>query len=224
MLSYPESREQLNQIFKLINSGRYYSLTFMKVDGTIRYLNGHRAYYKPKDGPEQEVPVAKPTQLEQGNLLVWDRNAVDYKTGEKGAYRKAKLQNIMFIKSGQDILDFMEENDIQKRFNLSDQQIEAAKRQMKIDAIEEEFKVFENTQGRSPMLTISNSPQYFKRMGFDDQGAKIMQRLLLREFNRNGDDGVVDFFKQASGVTVYPIRRGQYIFEPTGGGGEDRLE
>jgi len=142
MLSYPESRKELEQIFKLINSGRYYSLTFVKVNGSIRFLNGHKAIYKRPDGQEEEVPVARPTKLEQGLLLVWDRNAVDYKTGEKGAYRSAKLENIMFIKSGQDILDFMEENDIQNRFNFSDQQIEDARRNMKIDSLGEEFKVF----------------------------------------------------------------------------------
>lgn len=142
MLSYPASRAQLDQIFRLINSGRYYSLTFMKIDGTIRFLNGHKTIYVPKEGPPEKVAAAKPNQLEQGNLLIWDRNAVDYNTGFKGAYRKSKLQNIMFVKSGQDVLDFMEENDIQKRFNLSDQQIEEAKREMKMDSLEEDFKVF----------------------------------------------------------------------------------
>jgi hypothetical protein len=142
MLSYPESKTQLDQIFKLINSGRYYSLTFVKKDGIIRELNGHKYYYKPKDGPKREVQIAKPTQLEQGILLVWDRNAVDYKTGLDGAYRKAILKNIMFMKSGTDILDFMEENDIQKRFNFSDRQIEDARINMKIDHLDEKFKIF----------------------------------------------------------------------------------
>jgi len=224
MLSYPESREQLTQIFKLINSGRYYSMTFMKVDGTIRFLNGHKAYYKPKDGPTQEVPVAKPTQLEQGILLVWDRNAVDYKTGEKGAYRKSKLGNIMFIKSGQDVLDFMEENDIQKRFNLSDQQIESAKRQMKIDTIEEEFKIFEEENMISEnFYNVTQLLDILKRFHHPEAYNQFYEDQL-RKAAQKGDDEVAKIFKMISKIEIFPVSRGRFSFEPVGGGGEDQLE
>jgi len=105
----------------------------MKKDGSIRYLNGHKAFYERPDGSKEEVLVAQPTKLEQGLLLVWDRNAEDYRTNKKGAYRSAKLENIMIIKSGNDVMDFIEENDIQERFGISEEQIAEIKQRMKID-------------------------------------------------------------------------------------------
>ena len=222
MLSYPESRTQLEQIFKLINSGRYYSLTFMKLNGAIRFLNGHKAYYKPKDGPQQEIPVAKPTQLEQGILLVWDRNAVNYKTGLKGDYRKSKLENIMFIKSGQDVLDFMEENDIQKRFNLSDQQIVDAKKNMKIDSLDEKFKIFEDDALGSrakidplkgKVYSIGQLDPLFAAYGNEPEIIKAIKYILAKEFRRGGDQAVVDAVREYTGHVLTPMSLGRYMME-----------
>lgn len=222
MLSYPESRLQLGQIFKLINSGRYYSMTFMKVDGQIRPLNGHKAYYKRPDGKQVEIPAAKPTSLEQGVLLVWDRNAINRRTGETGDYRKSKLENIMFVKSGNDVLDFMEENDIQNRFKLTDQQIEDTKRDMDIDSLDEKFKVFEDDgqqlrkeldRVRGQVYSIGQLDGLFKLYGQPDEVIPMIRKILANDFRRGGDQAVVDSVKELTGHVLTPMSLGRYMLE-----------
>lgn len=216
MLKYPENKQQINEIFRIINSGKFYSLTFMKKNGEIRYLNGHKAIYKSKDGQSQEVPVARPNKLEQNLLLIWDRNAPDKYTGNKGAYRSAKLENLMYIKSGNDVLDFTDENEIIERFNLSDQQLQKIKEKMRLNtAVQEEtFKLFEEYIEEGEIYSINQLQDMFKRMGFDEKGSAELKTLMSREFKKSGDEGVVDFFEEVTGHKLYPISKGKYSFTP----------
>lgn len=226
MLSYPESKQQIDEIFRLINSGRYYSLTFMKKDGSLRLLNGHKAIYVPADGsPEKEVPIAQPTKLEQGLLLVWDRNAPDYKTGNLGAYRSAKLENILIVKSGADVLDFITENDIQQRFNLSDETIDSIKRSMKIqDTIREEIELFaeELLNETSPFFGIADIPRLMMIKHPDEitpQDAQYYGKAMAKRYRELGynDEKMIPMLKQMLGVEIYPYRHGKFSFQPVAG-------
>ena len=139
MVTYTTHPQIINQIFKLINSGKFYSLTFIKKgDGEIRYLNGHRAIYKKPDGSEEEVPAARYDPKDHNIIRVWDRNALDYKTKIPGAYRAAIADRILYIKSGNNIIDLVEENDIMNRFNLTYEDIEGIKNKMKMNEEEEQ--------------------------------------------------------------------------------------
>ena len=159
MLKYTKDKAQLLDIIKIINTGRFYSLTFAKVDGSIRRLNGKKKIYRDNvTGEIKEIPLAQPTRLEKGLLLVWDNNAPDYKTGERGAYRSSKLENIMLIKSGQNLFDYIGENEIQKRFGYSDEEIQGERDRMKInEMIQEEIEnIFESKQTEQQATSFLN--------------------------------------------------------------------
>ena len=156
MLEYPRDRQEIQKILDVINTGRYFGIAFVKKsDGTIRVMNGHKI---PKNEIEKikqrqkergidindrelyglENPI-KSTKLDQNTLLLWDRNAPDYKTGKKGAYRSAKLDNIIFVKSGDKFLNFMDINDIKKRFpHLTNNDFRNAINKMKINSLVQE--------------------------------------------------------------------------------------
>ena len=139
MLSYNTLGKEVDDIINIINTGKFYSITFIKrnTDAEIRYLNGHKAIYRKPDGNEVEVPIVrKPSynRIEKNLLLVWDRNAADPKTGVKGAYRSVGLENILYVKSGSQILDFTKENDILNRFkNIDENKLAEIRRNMKIE-------------------------------------------------------------------------------------------
>lgn len=216
MLKYPEDRQQINEIFRIINSGRFYSLTFMKINGEVRFLNGHKEIYNPPNGKPKEIVAARPNKLEQNLLLVWDRNAIDRKTGKRGAYRLAKLENLMYVKSGNDVLDFMEENNIIDRFNLSDQQIQNIKEKMKLNnnIQQETFKLFEEIINESEIYTFRDLQEMFKRMGFGEKGSAALNLLMTDEYRKNGDEGVIDFFEKVTGHKLYNFSKGKYSFTP----------
>lgn len=138
MLSYQTHPDEVRRIIDIINTGRFYSITFIKrnTDAEIRYLNGHKAIYIRPDGNGEEVPAARRPSYDRvakNLLLVWDRNAVDHKTGAKGAYRSVGLENILYLKSGSDVLDFVEENAILERFpSMDDKRLAEIRRKMGI--------------------------------------------------------------------------------------------
>lgn len=139
MLRYETHSNTLNQIFNLINSGRYYSMTFVKKgDGNIRYLNGHRHIYQKPNGTD-DVAINVGYDPKDHNLIrIWDRNAENYITKQRtGNYRSAALENIIFIKCGNELFDFVEENQITKRFPYIDERkLEEIRSKMKIETTE----------------------------------------------------------------------------------------
>lgn len=137
MIRYETHRNEIDQIFKLINSGRFYSLTFIKKgDGQLRYLNGHRATYKKPDGSEEMIRNVGYDPKNYNLIRVWDRNALNPRTNENtGNYRSAALENILYIKCGNKLFDFVEENDILYRFtNVTEEELNNIKAKMKIES------------------------------------------------------------------------------------------
>lgn len=64
-----------------------------------------------------------------------------------------------------------------------------------------------------------------QHMGYDKEGVYHLTNLLIKAFQKGGDDAVVEMYKGFTGTDIYPVSRGRYVFntEPTGGG-EPQLE
>jgi len=139
MLSYSNNSKEIDDIINIINTGKFYSITFIKrnTDAEIRFLNGHKAIYKNSENINMEVPVIrKPSydRIAKNLILIWDRNAIDPKTGNKGAYRSAGLENILYVKCGNIVLDFIDENNILQRFkNINEIKLAEIRKNMNIN-------------------------------------------------------------------------------------------
>ena len=84
MLTFQTHPDEAKAMQDIINSGKYFSVTFIKADGSIRYANGHKHKYESTSSKEELR--GKYNRLEKNILLVWDNNKVDDYTGEKGSY------------------------------------------------------------------------------------------------------------------------------------------
>lgn len=137
MLRYETHQGEIDKIFNLINTGRFYSLTFIKKgDGQLRYLNGKRHIYQKPDGTEGVVKNVGYDPKNHNLIRIWDRNAENPITKQRtGNYRSAALENILLVKSGADIFDFIAENQIIQRFPYIERQIPEIKAKMKIEDI-----------------------------------------------------------------------------------------
>lgn len=62
------------------------------------------------------------------------------------------------------------------------------------------------------IMSIRDLSEMVRRMGFDDMGTQVIFEILLDGYRRDGDDGVMDLFKQMTDVDIVPISRGKYIF------------
>lgn len=142
MLSYSTHPDEIKEIQDQISSGKFFSIVFVKKDGSIRFMNGHKKYYV-SDSPDTEKR-GKWNRKDKNILLVWDRNAVNKKTGEKGALRSVPLQRLLFVKVGNFIRDYTDENiDTIKDFDISPDQINQIKQKLKInEMIQEEIYNF----------------------------------------------------------------------------------
>ena len=67
-LSYLTHRNEVEEMQNIINSGRFFSVTFIKADGSIRYVAGKKPTYK-STSPESEKR-GKYNRLEKNLLLV----------------------------------------------------------------------------------------------------------------------------------------------------------
>ena len=87
--------------------------------------------------------------------------------------------------------------------------------------INEEAKaLFENLA----VYTIPDLAKLMGRQGFDAEGQKHLQDMLMDEYRKNGDQGVVDTYAKIAGVEIEALRNGRYVFANLTGGGEDMLE
>lgn len=141
MLSYSTHPQEIDDLINLINKNQFFSIAFIKrgdiktkkeaniTDADVRYFNGRKKIYNPTpkaddkpvptDGGEQQKNVPTSYSRKDYNLfMIWDNNAVDHRTGEKGAYRQMGFENVLFIKAGSYLKDYTKENDIAKRFPL----------------------------------------------------------------------------------------------------------
>ena len=137
MLSFNTHPDEVKEMQNIINSGKYFSVTFIKKDGSIRYVNGHKIIYQ-SNSPDTENR-GKFDRLTSNILLVWDNNRVNDITGEKGQYISVKLERLLYFKSGQFVRDYTQENaDAIRAAGITLEQIEQIKTKMKIDGIVQE--------------------------------------------------------------------------------------
>lgn len=217
MLRYETHKNEIEKIFRLINTGRFYSLTFVKKgDGQIRYLNGHRATYKKPDGSIETIRNVGYDPKNYNLIRVYDRNALNPKTGLRtGNYRSAALENIILIKCGNEVFDFIEENQIARRFSYVD--LDDIRRKMKIEDIvdDEAQNMIKETLGldlheSEELMGLPELAEMMSRMGFATEDAlEVLQSIYYDE----GDEGVKNFFKGATSVGIDNIGRGKYVFK-----------
>jgi hypothetical protein len=62
------------------------------------------------------------------------------------------------------------------------------------------------------------------RQGFDPEGQKVLEQMLFDAYRENGDEGVIEMFKNIGGVEIQAVSRGRYVFDTLSGGGEPMLE
>lgn len=137
MLSFQTHPDEVKEMQDIINSGKFFSITFVKMDGSIRFVNGHKIIYK-SDSPDTEAR-GKFDRLPHNILLVWDNNRPNEKTGQKGQYISVKLDRILFFKSGDFVRDYTDENsDVIVSAGITQEQLEEIKKKMKIDGMIQE--------------------------------------------------------------------------------------
>lgn len=65
----------------------------------------------------------------------------------------------------------------------------------------------------SKIYNIVDLSDFFSRMGYDDESVKILSKLLIKEFKRIGDKGVINRFKEITDQDIYAISKGKYVFD-----------
>ena len=211
MLSYQTHAKEINELQEQIASGKFYSITFIKMDGSIRYLNGHKKFTD-KISPEDEKR-GKWNREEKNILIVWDRNAIDRKTGKQGAFRSVKLDRLLYVKVGNFVGDYTDENtQAIEEAGITPEQLEQVRQKMKIGGMVQEEMM--GMLKEAEFFTINDIPEYLKRMGFDQQSADILKKQAVRAFQKNGDKGVTDWIESVMGEKVYPVSKGRYSFTP----------
>jgi hypothetical protein len=83
---------------------------------------------------------------------------------------------------------------------------------MKILISEQQFKLISEFGSSEIIMSIRDLSEMVGRMGFDRFGIEAIFGILIDGYRRDGDDGVIDLFKQMTGVDITPISRGKYIF------------
>ena len=137
MLSFNTHPDEVKEMQNIINSGKYFSVTFIKKDGSIRFVNGHKIIYQSTSSNTENR--GKFDRLASNILLVWDNNRVNDMTGEKGQYISVTLSRLLYFKAGQFVRDYTEENvDAIRAAGVTPEQIEQIKSKMKIDGIVQE--------------------------------------------------------------------------------------
>jgi hypothetical protein len=74
--------------------------------------------------------------------------------------------------------------------------------------IREEIVLHEELRAYS----IPELAETLRKLGYDDQGVKAIQQVLLNAYRKAGDEGVIDTYTQMSGVQIQAIRNGRYVF------------
>lgn len=195
MLTFASHPQELKEIQDQINSGKFFSITFIKKDGSIRYLNGKKKIYT-SDSPETEKR-GKWDRLEKNLLTVWDNNAVNPKTGEKGAFRVIALPRLLFVKVGNFVRDYTDENaEAIQQAGITPEQIEEIKQKMKINSMVQEEMETLLKEAESPFFRIADIPR------------------LIKIKHPELDDKIIPLLREMFGVEVYPVRQGIFSFQP----------
>jgi len=140
MLTFQSQPQEAKAMQIIINSGRYFSITFIKADNSIRYANGHKHIYSSDSSDEEKR--GKYNRLDKNVLLVWDNNKIDPVSNEKGAYIQARLDRILYFKSGEFTKDYTEENQqAVQAAGITPEQLEEIRGKMKMtEMIQEEMQ------------------------------------------------------------------------------------
>lgn len=83
---------------------------------------------------------------------------------------------------------------------------------MNIIITEEQYNLITELGSGESIMSIKDLSEMVGRMGFDHLGIQVIFEILLDGYRRDGDDGVMDLFKEMTGVDIVPISRGKYIF------------
>ena len=63
----------------------------------------------------------------------------------------------------------------------------------------------------SQIMGLKDLAEIVGRLGFDEEGVKILHKLFMQAYRINKDEGVVEMFKDATNLKIEPISRGKYI-------------
>lgn len=93
---------------------------------------------------------------------------------------------------------------------------------MNIKAVitEEAKALFENLA----IYTIPQLAELLERYNYDEAGIEAIQEMLMDEYRKKGDQGVVDMYANITGVEIEALRNGRYVFASLTGGGEPYLQ
>jgi hypothetical protein len=218
MLSFKTHPQEIEQLKNQINSGKFYSITFIKKGGDLRYLNGQKRIYNPGEGVKQ-LSYSRP---DRGLFTVWDNNAPDYKTGKRGAYRIVTLENVLYAKSGNYVKDYTEENQIQERFGYTDEKLDEIKKKMKIDSIiqEEMLNVIsENTETYDINGLLELINRFLKGDAVKQWATHVLQTAQKQGFENipAGDQAVIAAMKDITGVDLKSMGGGKYQLDFSAG-------
>ena len=211
MLSYQTHPKELNELQEKIASGRFYSLTFIKKDGSIRYLNGHKKFID-KVSPDDEKR-GKWNRQEKNILIVWDRNAIDRQTGKKGAFRSVKLDRLLDVKVGDFVKDYTDENSHAiEEAGITPEQLEGIRQKMKISGMVQEEMV--GMLQEAEFFTINDIPEMLQNKGFEPKSIELLNKQAQRTYENKGDKGIKEWIENILGEDVFIISKGKFSFSP----------
>lgn len=221
MLTYESHPQEIQKMQDIINSGKFFSVTFVKSDGTVRFVNGRKINYQ-SDSPESEKR-GKYDRTKKNILLIWDNNKINPKTNKRGVYISAKLNNILFFKSGSFVKDYTDENiEAIEKANITSKQLEDIKHKMKInDVIKEET---DNFIMNEMVVGIPGLEVLFRRYNYPPDLIKMVKLILNKEYKEKGDAGVVEAVKNLIGTLIEPMGNKRYLipsYETTSGVRQD---
>lgn len=108
MLTFQTHPQEVQEMQDIINRGVFFSITFLKKDNSIRYVNGRKHIHVSTSSPEENR--GKFNRFDHNILLVWDNNKENPQTGKRGSYISAKLDRVLYFKAGDFVRDFTGEN------------------------------------------------------------------------------------------------------------------
>jgi hypothetical protein len=207
MLSFQSHPDEVKEMQDIINSGKYFSVTFIKKDGSIRYVNGHKIIYQSNSSDTENR--GKFDRTASNILLVWDNNRVNDMTGEKGQYISVTLSRLLYFKSGQFVRDYTEENaDAITAAGITPEQIDQIKSKMKINSIvQEEIQSLYEAPDYNKVLgkVIATTQQMIDQARADDitaiepdstwetmyqfESIRLMNTQLVVKYLENGGQG-----------------------------------
>lgn len=222
MLTYQTHPEEVKTMQDIINSGRFFSVTFIKGDGTIRHVSGKKRIYK-SDSPASEKR-GKYNRLEKNILLIWDTNKTykDKETGEikRGAYIQARIDRILFFKSGTFTKDYTQENiEAIEKANITQDQIDNAMMKTNMSSmISEEIEKILQEYNQN-FFRIAELPRLLKikfKNELSDNDIQDYANAFIEQYKKLGynDEKMLPYLRQLLGVEVFPVTHGKFSFQP----------